>query len=50
MFGTRTRVTATAVAGLSPVRDGLSNSRAAAVPRRILGTAKGPNAARGRPL
>jgi hypothetical protein len=50
MFGTRTRVAAIAVAGLSPVRGGLSNSRAAAMPRRNRGAVKGLNSARGRPL
>jgi hypothetical protein len=50
MFGTRTGVTATAVAALLPVRDGPANSRAAAMPRRILGDVKGLNAARGRAL
>jgi hypothetical protein len=49
MFGIRTRVTATAVAGLAPVRGRVANLRAGA-PRRIPGTAKGLNAVRGRHL
>jgi hypothetical protein len=50
MFGIRTGVMATAVAALLPVRAGPANSRAAAVPRGILGAAKGLNAALGRTL
>jgi hypothetical protein len=40
MFGTRTRVTATAVAGLSAVRGRVANLRAGPPPRRIPGSAK----------
>jgi hypothetical protein len=47
MFGTRIRVTATAVAGLSPVRARGTNARAAPAPRGLLGAVTGLNAARG---
>jgi hypothetical protein len=47
MFAPRIRVTATAVPGLSRVRDRLAKPRGAPTPHRIAGTVNRLNGARG---